>query len=102
METAQQQEVERLANGSLNPVTGTRMDLIPPRALLRIGQTLNHGLKYEVETPNNWKGVPPEEHLNHALKHIAKFRMGDRSEDHVGHIMTRMMMWGELLLEAEG
>jgi len=92
--------IETLANGSVNPVIPARMDLIPPRALLRIGETLDHGFKYEKKKPGNWRGVPAAEHLNHALHHIAQFQAGDRFEDHVGHALTRMMMWGELVLEA--
>jgi len=90
--------VETLPSGAVNPITDTRMDQIPPKALLQIGRTFAHGMKYEAGRPGNWRGVPPEEHLNHARRHLVLWQAGDATEDHVGHVLARMMMWGELLL----
>lgn len=91
------QKLETLPHGAVNPVVDTRMDKIPARALLRIGRVLKHGMKYEQGRPDNWRGVPPEEHLNHALRHLALWQIGDGGEDHVGHVLARMMMWGDLV-----
>jgi hypothetical protein len=91
-------EIETLKNGARNPVIDTRMDKIPPLALLAVGRALKHGMKYEADRPDNWRGVPAHEHLNHALRHIALWQSGDTSDDHVSHILSRMMMWGELVL----
>ena len=90
--------IETLENGSVNPTIDTRLDKLPAEAMFRIGQTLKHGMKYEEGRPDNWRGVPAGEHLNHALRHLMLHQDGDTSEDHVGHIMTRMLMWGELSL----
>ena len=92
------QKIETLATGAVNPVVDTRMDKLPPRALLRAGQVLKAGMKYEQDRPDNWRGVPPEEHLNHALRHVMLHAAGDTSEDHVGHVIGRILMWGELTL----
>lgn len=89
--------VERLRGGALNPVISTRMDKLPWLALIRAAEAMKHGMKYEALTPDNWRGVPPEEHLNHALRHIALHQAGDDSEDHVGHALNRILMWGDLL-----
>ena len=67
-----------------------------PRALLKAAKAMKHGMKYERGEGENWRGVPAEIHLDHALRHIALWKQGHRSEDHVGHIGNRMLMWGEL------
>ena len=74
------QDLEILPGGAVNPVVDTRMDKIPPLALLRIGRVLKHGMKYERGRPDNWRGVPAEEHLNHALRHLALWQSGDATD----------------------
>jgi len=91
------ENVEYLDNGCVDPIVDTRMDKLPPLALLAVGRTMKEGMKYEEERPDNWRGIPPASHLNHALRHVAMWQSGDRSEDHVAHAMTRMLMWGELV-----
>ena len=91
-------QLDAFPNGSIDPVTDTRMDKIPARALLAVGRALKHGMKYEVGRPDNWRGVPAEVHLNHAMRHIALHTTGDTSDDHIGHALTRVLMWGELSL----
>jgi len=88
-------------NGSIDPAIDTRMDKLPPLALLAAGAALEGGMKYEKDKPDNWRGVPAKMHLNHALRHVFKFQHGDRSEDHVGHAVSRMLMWAELVLYDE-
>ncbi len=88
---------EVLEGGALNPVISTRMDKLPWLAIIRAAETMKHGMKYEVLTPDNWRGVPAEEHLNHALRHIALHQAGNGDEDHVGHAVSRILMWGDLL-----
>ena len=84
------------ANGSVDPQTDTRMDKLPMLALLAAGRALRHGMKYERNKPDNWRGVPAPEHLDHALRHVALWQSGDRTEDHQGHALSRLMMWVEL------
>lgn len=58
--------------------------------LLEIGEVLKEGAsKYTV---NNWRLIPQEEHLNHALIHYIAFLKGDERDNHRGHFMTRIMM----------
>ncbi len=89
-------KIEKLKNGASNPVIDTRLDKLPWKAVLAVGRTLKEGMKYEKELQDNWRRVPAEEHLNHALRHIANYQAGDRSEDHTGHAATRILMWAEL------
>lgn len=81
------------------PPVPERMDKIPPRALLQIGRILGEGMKYEIEEAevDDWTGRPPAYHLNRALRHIALHQAGDNGEDHVGHAMARILMWGDRL-----
>ncbi len=39
-----------------------------------------------------WKTQDVEEHLAHAVDHIASYQAGDKSEDHLAHALTRIDM----------
>lgn len=41
---------------------------------------------------DNWRRIPEQEHLNHALTHIALHQAGDTSEAHLAHALTRVHM----------
>lgn len=59
-------------------------------ALLEIGKVLMYGAdRYE---PNNWRLIPQEEHINHALIHYIAYKSEDTQDDHLGHCMCRLMM----------
>lgn len=61
-----------------------------PDALLQIAKTLEEGAsRYK---PNNWRLIPEEDHLNHALIHLYALEEGDTQDDHLGHFLTRIMM----------
>lgn len=58
--------------------------------LVKIGKVLQEGAeKYE---PNNWRLIPQEEHINHALIHLLALSKGDTQDDHKAHALTRLMM----------
>lgn len=59
-------------------------------ALIRIAKTLEEGaIKYPI---NNWRLIPEEDHLNHALIHLYALDQEDTQDDHIGHFLTRIMM----------
>lgn len=60
------------------------------KAIWDIGQTLYEGAK-EYPT-NNWRLIPQESHLNHALVHYFKYQLGLDDEPHKQHCVTRLMM----------
>lgn len=61
-----------------------------PEALITIGKVLQEGAnKY---MPNNWRLIPQEDHLNHALVHYLAYILGDTQDSHVEHCMCRLMM----------
>lgn len=58
--------------------------------VIRVAKVLQFGAdKYKA---NNWRLIPQEEHLNHALIHIVAFLAGDTQDDHLDHALCRLMM----------
>lgn len=58
--------------------------------LLTISRVLKEGAeKYEA---NNWRLVPQEDHISHALTHYFAYLIGDESDDHLSHFYCRLMM----------
>jgi hypothetical protein len=68
---------------------GVRFDLIPAESLIIVAQILAAGaIKYGV---NNWKLIPTEDHVNHAVNHLYKFLAGDTTENHLGNAACRVL-----------
>lgn len=59
-------------------------------ALMQIAKVLEYGASRY--SPNNWRLIPEEDHLNHALIHLYALEEGDTQDDHLGHFLTRIMM----------
>lgn len=60
------------------------------KRLLKIAKVLKEGAeKYEA---NNWRLIPQEDHLNHAIIHWLAYSMGDITDNHLDHFLTRIMM----------
>lgn len=60
------------------------------QVFIRIAKVLQEGAeKYE---PNNWRLIPQEEHINHALIHLFAAELGDTQDNHIDHALTRIMM----------
>lgn len=58
--------------------------------LFTITKVLKQGAeKYEA---NNWRLIPQEDHLNHAVIHYLAYLAGDEQDDHYDHYLCRMMM----------
>lgn len=65
-----------------------RFDCIPPVVLRLLAQCLGFGArKYGNE---NWKNIPQQDHLNHAMNHINEWNRFDRSEPHLVNAMARL------------
>lgn len=76
------------AGGSQSHVP-VRFDLIDGKALFEMAAVLHEGaVKYG---DNNWRKIPINDHLNHLIMHAYAYLAGDRSDDHLSHIMCRAM-----------
>jgi hypothetical protein len=61
-----------------------RYDLITPIGLRRLARTYAEGAKKYGD--HNWlKGIPASDLLNHAIRHLVLWSLGDTSEDHLAH-----------------
>lgn len=58
--------------------------------IIRIAKVLQYGA--ERYAANNWRLIPQEEHINHALIHIIAHLAGDRQDEHLDHALCRLMM----------
>ena len=65
-----------------------RPRLIPPEALIRLGEVVAFGAGKYAE--NNWRRIPYEDHIDHALYHLFSLIDGDTTDDHLGHALTRL------------
>lgn len=80
----------------------TRFDLVSPIGLAAVAAACAEGARKYGDY--NWeKGMPCNDMLNHALRHIYLFLSGDRAEDHLGHAAWNVMgaihslaVWPEL------
>lgn len=83
-------DLEFLPDGAKQSKLDERCDLLPPRALLAVSRVLHEGAEKYGE--NNWFTIPVTSHLNHMVRHVFKYFMGDRSEKHLEHAACRALM----------
>lgn len=58
--------------------------------VLMIAKTMEYGIgRYKL---NNWRLIPEEDHINHALIHLFMAEIGNTDDDHIAHFYTRIMM----------
>jgi Domain of unknown function (DUF5664) len=66
-----------------------RFDLIDGKAMFAMAAVLHTGAeKYGAD---NWRGIDVDDHLNHLIMHAYAFLAGDRTDEHLSHIMCRAM-----------
>lgn len=66
---------------------------IPAEALASLARVLYEGGKtHQDPDGSNWRKIPVEGHLNHALFHINAWQRGVVGEDHLAHAMCRLVM----------
>lgn len=68
-----------------------------PLALARVEAVLQEG---ERRYPDDkWRRQPVRLHLWRTLRHLLLWLVGNQSEDHLGHAVTRFLMALELTIE---
>lgn len=92
--------VETNEIGGQQSATGYRLDLLDPKAILRLGAVLKEGVEKGYKK-NNWMKIPCDDHINHALGHIMAYLDGSRDEDHLGHAFCRLMFAVRMEIEEE-
>tara|TARA_Y100001978_G_C23690089_1_gene434239 strand:+ start:1509 stop:1721 length:213 start_codon:yes stop_codon:yes gene_type:complete len=50
---------------------------------------------------HNWRGLPVDNIINHATRHIFMWLSGDRGEDHLSHAAAGLLMATELEIKEE-
>lgn len=66
-----------------------RFDLVDGKAMFAMAKVLHEGAeKYGAD---NWRGIDIRDHLNHLIMHAYAYLSGDRSDEHLSHIMCRAM-----------
>lgn len=68
-----------------------RHDLVSPIGLRRVAMACAEGIRKGYGAYNWEKGMPIHDILNHAVEHIRRYLSGDRSEDHLGHLVWNAM-----------
>lgn len=67
-----------------------RYDLIPPEALWRVAMLYTRGAKKYGE--NNWqKGIPSQQMLASAMRHLEAYRRGETVEDHLAAVVWNVL-----------
>ena len=84
------------SGASRNDIGKIRLDLIPPEALLELGEVFGEGaIRHGDE---NWKkGMPNSVVINHMMRHLLLYMKGDRDEPHMGKVMFGccVLIWNE-------
>jgi hypothetical protein len=71
-------------NGGLQAKCEFDLTLVPPLVLLDVAKVLSEGKnKYGLY---NYRKIPINDHMNHALIHIFAHLSGDRQEGEIGHL----------------
>lgn len=86
--------IEMNEKGGKQSLLETRYDLVPSSAIHEVAKVLKVGAeKYGAD---NWRKIPVESHVNHALehlyKHLEKIRQGEGDETYdLAHAATRLL-----------
>lgn len=91
-------EIVTNKNGGMQSHVPYRFDLIHAGALFEMAKVLEQGARrYE---PWNWQKIDITDHLNHLIIHAYAWLAGDRTDDHLSHIMCRAMFAQGVELES--
>ena len=75
------------------------IDTLTNEPLTTIAKVLEEGLKKYPR--DNWKLIPYEDHINHALCHLYMFLKGDIQDRHLDHAIARIALEYETFIESE-
>ncbi|MDT8900628.1 dATP/dGTP diphosphohydrolase domain-containing protein [Anaeroselena agilis] len=64
--------------------------LFDPQAIIATAEVMAYGATKH--SPDNWRKITVEEHLNHMIGHAYAALAGDTQDDHLGHMAARAHM----------
>ena len=76
-----------------------RFDLVDGKAMFKMCAVLHEGA--EKYGANNWRLIDVDDHLNHLIMHAYAYLAGDRTDEHLSHIMCRAMFAQAVELQEE-
>lgn len=84
-------DIVTTAQGGKQSRIETALSLIPPKAILQVGEVLKTAAdKYGID---NWRKIERRSHLDHALEHIYTYLSGEESgEPDLVHAATRLLL----------
>lgn len=84
---------ETNAFGGRQSSTPYAFHFLPPNAVFAAAEVAKYGAEKYGETllNRNYKKIPAEEHVNHAIQHLFAYLAGDESDDHLSHAILRAM-----------
>lgn len=73
---------------------GMQTDTCPTVSYSAIARIAKHTIlntlnEHDQSKGNAWMKRDDDEDIDHMIAHLAAYKTGDRSEDHIGHTMTR-------------
>lgn len=93
--TGVQPDVPTITNeqGGSQSATPYAFHFLPPHAVFAAVEVAKYGAEKYKETlqERNYKKIPVEEHINHAIQHLYAYLAGDTSDDHLSHAILRAM-----------
>jgi hypothetical protein len=76
-----------------------RFDLLDAKSMFEMTKVLKEGAeKYGAD---NWRLIDIEDHLNHMLIHAYAYLAGDKTDEHLSHIMCRAMFAQGVAVQTE-
>lgn len=95
--------IETNAMGGKQSATPYAFHMLPPNVVFAAAEVARQGAEKYGETmlDRNYKRIPAEEHVNHAVQHLFAYLAGDESDDHLSHAILRAMFAYEVDHERE-
>lgn len=74
-------------------------DAFPWLGAIEVGKVIQKGIpRYGKD---NWRGIDSDEHLHHAMIHLAAYFAGDRTDHHAAHAACRALMALDQIMDPE-